>query len=257
VNRGNNGDHPDLEILLAYVDSGGESGQDGVSRGNGATGLDEEQMAAVADHLKTCALCRLESRRFQRFETADEDPDAAADAQWELAEMQLARSWREKIQPEAGLGSGRSSRNSWYNRTLWLVPAVAAAVALFFFLPRQAHVPVRDLPPSPDAPGIFRGADEAAAPGITLEAPAGELSDPPRNFSWRTECGCEHYTLEIFTADLQTVFFRTGIEQTAWTAPDSLAGLLKPETIYLWSVRGYRKLQVAAESGNSWFMFSR
>jgi len=257
VNRGKNEDHPDLETLLAFVDSRRESGPDGLSRGSRATGLDEEQMAAVADHLKTCALCRLETKRFLRFEAVGEDPDAAADAQWELAEMQLARSWREKIQPEAGLGSGRSSRNNWYNRTLWLVPAVAAAMALLFFLPRQAQVPVRDLPLSPDAPGIFRGADEAAAPGITLETPAGELAAPPRNFAWRTKCGCEHYTLEIFTADLQTVFFRTGIKQTAWTAPDSLAGLLKPENIYLWSVRGYRKLQVAAESGNGWFMFSR
>ena len=71
----NNHGHPELETLLAFAE--GE--------------LAADQATPVAAHLESCALCRLEIKRFAQFETGGDDPEAAQDAQWDQAELQLRR----------------------------------------------------------------------------------------------------------------------------------------------------------------------
>jgi len=109
--------------------------------------------------------------------------------------------------------------------------------------------------PRLDGAGIIRGAGQETGPQIVLDAPSGELAALPLMFVWQTDQACETYTLEIFTADLKMVFSLTDIPAQSWTIAAELTVLLQPDTIYLWSVRGYRQLQVVAESGNSWFRF--
>lgn len=225
----NNPGHPELESLLAFAE--GE--------------LAADQAAPVAVHLEGCALCRLEIKRFAQFEAGGEDPEAAQDAQWDRAELQLARAWKEEIQPSISAAPARRPR------LLWLVPAAAAAVAAFFFLQPAA-------PPEPGplgGPGstVVRGAGEIAAPEIILQDPMGELEALPEQFTWQTDRKCTSYTLEIFTADLQLVYFQTEIEKPFWDITKELKKLLEPDTVYLWSVQGYLDLKAVAESGNGWF----
>jgi hypothetical protein len=226
--------HPELETLLAFA----------------AGECPAEKAGPVAAHLESCVSCRLEVKRFQHFEAQGEDPVLDENTQWDRAELELARAWRDEIKPAIGLAPPpvRSFRAP---RWAWLVPAAAAATAAFVFL-QPTTTSQLDHSGGPEST-VVRGAGEVAAPQITLQAPLGESDRSPTEFAWQTELDCTSYTLEIFTADLVLTFFETGIADVSWQATAELAELLEPGTTYLWSVRGYRDLQVVGESENGWF----
>lgn len=237
MNAENNHGHPHLETLLAYAD--------------GALSAEAAEAAEAAAHLEGCAACRLEVKRFQRFVVMGEDPQEDSEAQWHQAELQLERAWQEKSKPALPTAAGPP----W--RWVWLVPAAAAAVTAFFFLqPTAPQAPgPHGAPATHAAPGsaVVRGGNDLGDPEIALQAPSGELKELPRQFVWKTDQECASFTLMVFTADLKQVFSRPGITTSEWEVGEELERLLEPQTIYLWSVRGYRELRVVAESENGWF----
>ena len=227
--------HPDLDTLLTFAEDQ----------------LTVDEAAAIAGHLEDCVQCRLEIKRFRRFDELGDTLDEDQEAQWDRAELELARAWRQEIQPTV---AARRPRLALLPRSIWLVPAAAAAVVAFIFL--QPSQSPEKLFNGRGAQEIVRGADGEVEPQITLNSPSGELELPPEQFEWQTDRQCENFTLEIFTADLQIVYFQTDIKQQSWAATEELVSLLEPDIIYLWNVRGYRQLQVVAESGNGWFRVS-
>lgn len=230
-------DHPEFETLLAFA----------------AGACPEGTVGSVAAHVQSCVACRLEVKRYQDFEALGEDAELATEAQWDRAELELARAWQEKIKPAIGVEAAtpKSAGAFGPTRWAWLLPAAAAALAAFVLL-QPVPTSHLDLPDRPESP-IVRGGGEMAAPQISLDAPLGEQDGLPAEFVWRTELDCTSYTLEIFTADLVLTFFETGIAEPPWQTSAELEHLLAPGTTYLWSVRGYRDLQAVGESENGWF----
>ena len=47
------------------------------------------------------------------------------------------------------------------------------------------------------------------------------------------------------------------IAGSSWTAPDTLGTILKPNIIYLWSVKGFKGLERVIASPNGWFKIVR
>ncbi len=255
-------DHPDLSLLLAHA------------RGE----LPASERDAVGAHLSGCALCRLEVLRFQRFENAEGDDEAARDAGWNEAQEALD-GWSlagqagtpedQKPRPPA-TGESRSAPLRVRRRRLWVpvyAPLAAAAVlAVFVVWPRLTAPPVgqgdgpRSLPPAE----VMRGGGEApAAAQITLQRPRGDVDAAPTDFVWSVAAADSslprRYTLEIFTADLDVVFRQENIPHQpadslqGWTAGADLAGRLQAGQTYLWSVSAYRDLVRVGESSSGWF----
>ncbi len=183
-----------------------------------------EEAARVARHLEDCPECALELKRYLGFMEAGEDPV-----------------------------SGKVHRLP--SRRWWWVPAAAAAAAVLMFglmmPPDEEPVPVR----GPGRSVALRGAGDVPEPTIDLDQPVGELKERPVLFAWSSALECDHFTVEVFTADLNLVFSQPEVEATEWAVPDSLAALLAPEVTYLWSVKGFRKLEQMADSGNGWFVW--
>jgi hypothetical protein len=252
--------HPSLEMLLDHAE--------GLLSGSEAE--------AVARHLEECPLCRLEMRRRDDFAAAD-DAERLARAQWDQAELQLQRAWREGIQPELEEERGQHSptapppRHGFSGRKWLWVPAAAAAALVFALFP-PGNLPLigyQDGQETPsEGPGlnrgptaVVRGSGEVADPTIFLVGPVGPQTDRPVDFIWQTETDCQNFTLEIFTADLNLVFRQTEIpveeprdgQVHSFVAPDSLMVKLTGGQTYLWSVQGFQQNQQVAESDNGWF----
>jgi hypothetical protein len=109
--------------------------------------------------------------------------------------------------------------------------------------------------PAP-GPGVMRGAPTAGYE-IALTEPVGEIQAPPAVFRWQSRRNDTRFTLEIFTPSLEMVCRAENIEESSWKAPDSLATILKPDVVYLWSVKGYEGLARASASPNGWFRIRR
>ncbi len=242
MTRDNSQNHPDLDALLAYT----EERLAGVER------------VEVGQHLESCAQCRLEIKRFKRFNELGQDSseDLGSEdqaVQWDRAELELQRAWRENIQP--AINNAQSPGRLTRRRSLvWLVPAAVAAVAALIFL-GPTLAPESFSPPTVSS--IIRGAEGDSTSQISLDAPFGQLESPPEKFLWQTDVECEHFTLEIFTSDLESVFVKSQLEIPSWSMTKEVADLLEAEKIYLWNVRGFVQLKPVAESGNNWFRFPK
>ena len=230
-----NQDHPDLDTLLAFADHR----------------LTESESEGVEKHLESCTQCRLEIKRYNRFNELGEDPADAQDAQWDQAELELQRSWRENIQP-AIAGERKIKRPSRRRTMVWMVSAAAAAVAAVIMM-GPLLTPGSFSPP--EVSEVVRGAEEDAESAISLESPSGELKVLPEEFIWESDVECEDFRLEIFTSDLKTVWVESELEKPRWEMTEEVALLLESETIYVWNVRGFNELKLVAESGNNWFRF--
>jgi len=92
---------------------------------------------------------------------------------------------------------------------------------------------------------------------IALTEPAGEIQALPAVFRWQSRRNDSRFALEIFTPSLETVCRADNINGSSWKAPDSLATILKPGVVYLWSVKGYEGLARATASPNGWFRIGR
>lgn len=237
--RDNHDQHLDLDTLIAYSEDR----------------LDELNTANLATHLKSCALCRLELMHLHRFNALDSDPAVEKDSGWDLAKLELEDSWNQKIQPSLAQNDARKAsslslvRPRRFSRGIWFVPTAAAALAaLIFFNPGSG--------PEPVSPGsetrVVRGTEESAKPGIVLSEPEGSLDRVPTNFAWRTDIQCDHFALEVFTADLETVIVGNEISASPWILSPKEKSKIEPGTTYFWKVRGYRDMQAVAESGNQW-----
>ena len=217
--------------------------------------LDEREVEAARRHLEKCALCDLELKRLQRFASIDSDDDLARSAEWIYARRKLENAFRDTIAPSAA-GKARERRIRFSRASVaarWLVPAAVIAAGLVMI----AHFSKRE---------EFRGGEpvrramRGAPPvryGIELVEPAGEIHASPTVFRWKSERGDNQYTLEIFTPALARIYRAENIAGSTWTAPDTLGTILKPNIIYLWSVKGFKGLERAATSPNGWFRIAR
>ena len=237
MTNSNSSNHPDLDTLLAFSENR----------------LAEAESEGVGNHIESCAQCRLEIKCFLRFKDMGEDPLEEKEVQWDHAELALERTWREKIQPS--ISSPKAvEKSTLRNPLIWLVPvAAAAALALIFLGPTFSP----DSYSPPTVSSVIRGAEETKAVQITLDTPSGQQESMPGQFFWKTDTDCEHFTFEIFTSDLKTVFVASELKTPSWTMTEEVTKLLNPETIYLWNVRGFNQLKPVAESGNNWFRFPK
>jgi hypothetical protein len=231
--------HIDIETLDAYL----------------LGKLGEAEAEAARRHLEGCVLCGLELKRLQRFAAVDSDEDLARSAEWIYARRKLENAYRDKIAPAAAEEPGeRRSRIPRGARALgWLIPAavMAAGLVIIGIFSKQGESPV-----SESARRVMRGAPPVRYE-IELVEPAGEIAAAPAAFRWRSERGDDRYTLEIFTPTLSRIYQASNVTGTSWIAPDSLRAAIKPNIVYLWSVRGYRGLERASVSPNGWFKIAR
>jgi hypothetical protein len=230
--------HPDLEQLLAFSESGVAGPEAG------------PEAETIAWHLESCTECRLEIQSFKRFNDLGEDTEDDGEVQWDRAELELERAWSQiKAQQPNPEKRGRRRR-----QVIWLVPAAVAAVAALIYL-SPSFSPEADFPS--DVPSVVRGTEPTPAPMIILDPKSGERELPPVTFSWQTDVECDQFTLEIFTPELETVFSLASLEDTTWTITKEVVDQLDTATIYLWNVQGFREQQPVAGSGSNWFRFSR
>lgn len=237
MNREGKSQHPDLETLIAFSESR----------------LPRADEAELEKHLESCVMCRLEIKKFQHFDSLGDDPIADEEAGWDQAQLDLDQVWHEEIQPtlqQKDLPGAGFRRQRSLKRAIWVIPAAAAAMAAFFML-NPGSGP-NTLPLMADST-VVRGAEAPVAPTIHLTNPVGELDSIPVVFAWETEVACDRFSLEIFTASLETVVSEREITSSPWTLPSPEAELLKPGNVYLWKVRGYKTLEAVAESENQWF----
>ncbi len=217
--------------------------------------LEERDVEAVRRHVAKCALCGLELKRLQRFATIDSDDDLARSAEWIYARRKLENAFRESVAPGASdAADAPKNRFSRASRAAqWLVPAavMAAGIVMIVFFSRRGESPA-----SEPARPVMRGAPPVRY-GIELEEPAGEIHAAPAVFSWKSERDDNHYTLEIFTPTLSRIYQAENIAGSSWTAPDTLGTILRPNIIYLWSVKGFKGLERVAASPNGWFKIVR
>ncbi len=231
--------HIDIETLDAYL----------------LGKLGEAEAEAVRRHIEGCVLCGLELKRLQRFAALDSDEDLARTAEWIYARRKLENAYRDKIAPAAtGEAVERRSRAPRGARALgWLVPAavMAAGLVIIGIFSKQEDSPVIE-----SARRVMRGTPPVRYE-IELVEPVGEISAPPAVFRWASERGDDRYTLEIFTPTLSRIYLASNVAGPSWTAPDSLRTIIKPNVVYLWSVRGHRGLERASVSPNGWFKIAR
>lgn len=244
------GNHPDLDRLAEHA----------------AGRLPEAEASAVVDHLRSCPLCALESKRLARFAAIDTDGELLAEAAWPRAELLLQRAYAEKVRPAlaaagAGAGGGAGAAGTHRRRAAprvrWLAAAAAAAAIILLFVGDAERSPRLPLPA--DGPDLLRGGEGGtpAAAGITLLAPLGELDAPPAAFAWRAAQPCETYTLTVFTPELATLLRREGLTESRYALSDSLRGLLAANRVYVWSVQGQTGLTPSAASPSGWFRIVR
>jgi hypothetical protein len=204
----------------------------------------------VRRHLETCPRCSLELKRFERFETIESDEDLALKGEWLYARMKLDRAFRERIARAAAGREARGPRRSRGGRAAaWLIPAAAVAVILFLLARHTANERA-------GAPAGEKAATRVAPPieyEIELVGPVGEIEGSPRSFSWRSERGDTAFVIEVLTPSLERIYRTGDIGGPAWSATDTLAALLRPNIVYLWSVRGYRGLEPVTVSPVGWF----
>jgi hypothetical protein len=208
-------EHPDLEQLADFA------------AGTLARAAAEE----VARHLDACPVCRLEVVRLRRFQAVGSDFELAAAARWDDADARLERAFPRTLPPRRRV------------RT-WFLPAAAAAILAVALLGPLAD---RDR-----AAGPPRG-EPATARVIVATRPLGDLAQPPRAFAWHATQGFDTYALEVLTPDLETICRLADIADTTVAMPDTLLRRIEPGKTYLWTVRGYRGLNVAATSAHAWF----
>ncbi len=238
------GIHPDLDRLAEHA----------------AGRLPGAEASAVADHLRSCPLCALESKRLARFAAIDADAELLAEAAWPRAELLLQRAYAERVRPAfagAGAGAAGTRRRRAAPRVRWLAAAAAAAAVILLFVGDAERSPRLPLPV--DGPDLLRGGEGGtpASAGITLLAPLGELDAPPAAFAWRAEQPCETYTLTVFTPELATLLKREGLTESRYALSDSLRGVLAANRVYVWSVLGQTGLTPSAASPSGWFRIVR
>jgi len=220
--------------------------------------LEEREAEAVRRHLKKCALCGLELKRLQRFAAIDSDDDLARSAEWIYARRKLENAFGEKIAPSAAGNAGNTAaRRIRFSRVShaarWLVPAAVMAAGLIMIVYFSKREEIRVSEP---ARRVMRGAPPVRY-DIELMEPAGEIHASPTVFRWKSERDDNHYTLEIFTPTLAKIYQAEDIGGSSWTAPDTLGTILRPNIIYLWSVKGFKGLERVAASPNGWFRIAR
>jgi len=227
-------DHPDIERLADYS----------------AGLLETGEAESIRRHLEECSRCRLEIKRIERFDLIDSDVELARQAEWSRVRFRLERTLQEHILPE--VIERVSAKAEPYRPPFgskWLAPlAAAAAVVLIFISVERARFPVTLKPEL----GPMRG-DSEVAYRISLKSPLGEVTAFPEKFQWYSDRTNEHYTLDIFTADLSKVYTVDSIPDTSWAVPDSLKAILQYEKIYLWRIQGHKGLERILESPNGWF----
>jgi hypothetical protein len=235
------GQHPDVDVLASYV----------------AGLLDKEENEITRRHVEECQICRLETKRMERFEKIDSDAALLEEAEWETARFALERRFHESVLPQVLPGEAErgpvaeriAAKKRFWSRwqVRWLAPvAAAAAVVLVVLQMDRAH------PPSVDDLGPMRGTTTESAE-VFVVSPVGEIGEFPRVFSWRSDRLHDYYTVEIFASDLSKMFEVDGITERRWVPSDSLISLLKLDTVYLWSVTAHRGLKREVVSPNGWF----
>jgi hypothetical protein len=217
--------------------------------------LEEREAETVRRHLEKCPLCDLELKRLQRFAGVDSDDDLARSAEWIYARRKLENAFKEKIAPSGACKPDvrriRFPRASHAAR--WLIPVAALAAGIvmiaYFSMRRESR------PPEP-ARRVMRGTPTVRY-AIELIEPAGDIHGSPTAFKWKSERDDTQYTLEIFTPTLSRIYQAENIAGSSWTVPDSLGKILKPNIIYLWTVKGFKGLERVDESPNGWFRIAR
>jgi hypothetical protein len=228
--------HVPVETLAAYLEGK----------------LSEREANGVNEHVRRCARCDLELRRLERFSSVESDEELARSAEWIYARGKLERAYRERIAPaDVKPVSEPAGRRVRFGRRAWLVPAAVAAAAIIVV---AQFATKREREPLAPAREVMRGAP-AVVYEIALKAPAGDVAGFPSTFSWEPSRKYDGYTLEIFSPSLERVYAADGIAAPSFAAPDSLRKILKPNIIYLWSVKGHKGLERAALSPNGWFRY--
>jgi len=199
----------------------------------------------VARGHAACPLCRLETRRQDRFANIAADAELAAEAEWPQAEAELQRAFAARVRPAL------PRRRVWAprSRRAWYVPAAAAAAVLVVLLARAPQAPLAPWP-GPDRDAV-RG--HGPAPAIALVAPLGDVPSAPTAFRWREGGGPGTFTVTVFTPALETIARLTTTGPASTAVPDSLRWRLEPGVVYLWRVEVRRELSVDPASGNGWF----
>jgi hypothetical protein len=226
-------EHPDLDRLAEYA----------------AGGLDGTERAQIGEHLGACPACRIEVMQLQRFE------QPAEDGVWDEAAPRVDRMYDEKLR--SGPSEAMIPRIRRVRRRRWLATAAAAAALALLVLGTDLVRFGGDDPGARLPDPMRRGGDAEMAVSIAPLRPLGEIDAAPDTFAWRCDADCDSYTLEIYTEDLKTVFQSDRLSRAVLAMPDSLRAGWAPGETYLWSVQGYRGLDVVATSLEIWFRIVR
>ncbi|MCK9997380.1 MAG: hypothetical protein KAH56_13985 [Candidatus Krumholzibacteria bacterium] len=221
--------HPDLFELAAYAE--------------GSLGV--ELSAAIGRHVSDCAICQLELKRMERFESIDTDEELLAASGWESAEADLEAGYRDKVRPVmAAPDSVGKVRFSWR----WVAPLAAAAIVVAIVIPGRFTGPGG----YSDEQSPLRGGEETAV-FIEPVAPLGQFTGPPEFFAWSASKPFDSFSLQVFSLKLEPVFEQTGIRSEKRSVSDSLLAALRPGQVYLWTVTGHTGLESEAASAPARF----
>ncbi len=229
--------HVPVETLAAYLEGK----------------LSERDADGVRRHLARCARCDIELRRFERFLKMESDEELARSAEWIYAREKLERAYKERIAPTVVKEDPVQPASRYRRgRPAWFFPAAAVAAAAVVVVALVATRKGRET--ADPAREVLRGAPPAVYE-IALKAPHGDVGGFPAEFTWEPSRANGSYTLEIFAPSLERVYAADGIAPPPFAAPDSLRRILKPNVIYLWSVKGHEGLGHTTLSPNGWFRY--
>ena len=256
MNESRRSGHPnegDLQVLAEYVT--GELVEDARSR--------------VQEHLTVCAACRLERRGLARFLALEKDDELAAEGCWDRARSILdARLAARNLPAEKStahrpvqIADGARRRRS-STRSIWWIPVAAAAAIVLIFVGAERQNRSVTMPEGAGGPtavdGVvpFRGG-ETTTMALVPQRPVGEVAAVPDTFIWAGVPRCNRYTLEIYTAELRTVYRHDRIEASFLALPESLQAQLQLDTTYFWSVQGFDELELVGTTPEVWFRIVR
>jgi len=213
--------------------------------------MTDEQRRRVEAHAETCTACAAERELARAFDQGEAGA-ASADVDWVVARMRggaaeappaaasatvpapaTPASTSPSAAPRTTNGMrpggtvvplrGRRLAPVWTRLAAAAVLAIAAGLTLFT---------LRDRPPAlPEPPrgGVVRGGE------VVVEAPLGEVAEPPRELRWRTVPGAASYRVRILTVD-ETPLWDMRVTAPSAPIPAEVAARLHRAVSYDWMV---------------------
>lgn len=148
--------------------------------------LTPEQRRTLEAHADSCPACRAERELARAFDQGEAGA-AAEDVEWVVARL--------RGMPPGGRVvplRRRQAAPAWVRLAAAAALVVAAGLALFTAYDRPPGLPGL---PEPPRGGVVRGGE------VEVEAPLGEIAEPPRELRWRPVDGAASYRVRLIAVD--------------------------------------------------------